>query len=949
MSDKTRRALTALQTRYEILEHIGRGGMADVFRARDLKHDHVVALKILRHGGADDDDGAERFQREIRTMRGLTHPYILPVLDSGAADGTLYYAMPYIRGESLRDLLQGSGRLSPQHAVGICKEVAEALEYAHRLGIVHRDLKPDNILISEGHAVIADFGISKAIGAVTRTTITTKDLVLGTPDYLGPEQISAPGDVDGRTDLYSLGCTLFELLTGNSPYPGPTRESVMRQHLLAPVPNVEVDHPTAAEEIRGIVQRAMAKSPSDRFQTAGEMARALETARLAMVTPAGAQRLRPVDARRAEAVTSADTARSTEAPARPESRPRLLRLGAIVAIVAILATVIAIVMLKNRWPGERGEIPVSSLPLRPWVWVAEFEGPEEYASAAQSVVAGAIDESGVFAVVPVQQAKEALKLAGLPESTRIDAERARELAYRMAVRGVITGGVERVGNRFLVTLRAIDVEGDNLLVTLREQARQENDLMSAFTKLGARTSRELGRRYDLLLSQRDSPPIATPVFEAYRRNRISNEAARAGRHDEALAHARVAVQLDPEFALGWLSLGFAYGGLNMEDSAKWAYAEARKHPHRLTEKMRIAAEVDLHDVEGRILTWERLLRINPNSMAVWNNLAIELARVGRMDEAIRAYERAREACTFGTPQLLIVNQFLALLQADRYDEAGSLATNDLEGVWKHRTLGQLALKQGHLTRAQLEFERVVADPLAPLRSQFESNLSLSAALVGQGAVAEASEALESAMRIARLNNNPSWMVRVQLYKWLLAVGDGGASRHPLLTEATGTSDEPVLEALWDAGRGNGAAARAWMARDRLAELQPRTARTIEAWCALGRRDWRSALDPSLPLIRPGKTDSSYEVSPSDAPVALPMSRWIAARAFEESGQPDSAIACLRLATSNSELPVDEVECQLLLAPAIHHRLVQLLLTRGRVDASPAGRAESAGALSSRSR
>jgi serine/threonine-protein kinase len=179
MNDDIHQALAGLQDRYAIEDSIGRGGMADVYKARDLKHGSLVALKVLRHGPGTGDEGAERFQREIRTMRGLTHPYILPVLDSGSFDGRLYYSMPYIAGESLRDLLRRQPQLPAEQAVRVCREVAEALEYAHRLGVVHRDLKPDNILISEGHAVVADFGISRALGASGHPSITETGVVLG--------------------------------------------------------------------------------------------------------------------------------------------------------------------------------------------------------------------------------------------------------------------------------------------------------------------------------------------------------------------------------------------------------------------------------------------------------------------------------------------------------------------------------------------------------------------------------------------------------------------------------------------------------------------------------------------------------------------------------------------------------------------------------------------------
>ncbi len=260
-----------LRGRYEIERALGEGGMAVVFLAHDLRHDRHVALKVLRPE-ISADIGAERFLREIKMAAGLTHPHILPVYDSGQADGLLFYVMPNMEGRSLRERLDRERQLSLEEALRITREVASALDYAHRHGVLHRDVKPENVLLHEGNAMVADFGIGKALsggGSITRTGMS-----LGTPSYMSPEQASGDADVDGRSDLYSLGCVLFEMLTGEPPFTGPTAQVIIAKRFMSPVPKVRVAR-DVPEELEQAVTRALARTPVDRYPTAGEFAEAL--------------------------------------------------------------------------------------------------------------------------------------------------------------------------------------------------------------------------------------------------------------------------------------------------------------------------------------------------------------------------------------------------------------------------------------------------------------------------------------------------------------------------------------------------------------------------------------------------------------------------------------------------------------------------------------------------
>jgi tetratricopeptide (TPR) repeat protein len=265
----------ALAGDYEFAEVIGRGGSATVFRARDLRHGRDVAIKIV--GGAADQSQRARFLREIGIAAQLQHPYIVPLLNSGEVEGTLYYVMPLIEGESLRHRLDRVGALPLGEALGLVRDIAEALDVAHAAGVVHRDVKPQNVLLSGGHALVADFGVALARTPGTDARLTDSRLTVGTPLYMSPEQ-AAGAAVDGRGDVYALGCLTYELLTGEVPYGGATPQGVLSKHLHAPIPDPAILRPGLASAVGPVIVRALAKAPADRFATAGEFALALEAA-----------------------------------------------------------------------------------------------------------------------------------------------------------------------------------------------------------------------------------------------------------------------------------------------------------------------------------------------------------------------------------------------------------------------------------------------------------------------------------------------------------------------------------------------------------------------------------------------------------------------------------------------------------------------------------------------
>jgi serine/threonine-protein kinase len=274
MTEPLVRLKSAVADRYTIDRELGRGGMATVYLAEDLKHHRHVAVKVLDPELAR-ALGAERFLREVEVTANLNHPHILPLHDSGEADGFLFYVMPYVEGETLRERMNREGQLPLDDALQITKEVATALSYAHSHDVIHRDIKPENVLLSAGEAVVADFGIARAITEAGGEHLTETGLSIGTPIYMSPEQASGAKPVTGQADLYSLACVLYEMLTEEPPYTGPTAQAIVAKKLSEPAPRVSVVRDKVPPAVEAALDRALSRTPADRYATVQQFAEAL--------------------------------------------------------------------------------------------------------------------------------------------------------------------------------------------------------------------------------------------------------------------------------------------------------------------------------------------------------------------------------------------------------------------------------------------------------------------------------------------------------------------------------------------------------------------------------------------------------------------------------------------------------------------------------------------------
>jgi len=466
MTDSLDRLRAALADRYVVEREIGRGGTATVYVATDLRHDRPVALKVLRPELAA-AIGPERFLAEIRITAGLTHPHILPVLNSGDAGGFIYYVMPFVEGESLRDRLDQQKQLPLDDALLIAREVSDALSYAHSRGVVHRDIKPSNILLGSGHAVVADFGIARAIHAAAGARLTETGIAIGTPSYMSPEQATGAKDLDGRADLYSLGCVLYEMLAGVPPFAGPTAGSLLHQHITAEPPKVIVFRPTVPTEVAEAINTALAKVPADRFANAGQFNQALAASRLPTATQPRKRR-------------------ATRAPSPGARMPRRLRLAA--AAVGLLA----IASWSASPPGRRALSRLASalVPAAPrFIAVLSFTSTD----TADAVLAAGLTES-FTKLIELAYRTDSVWVLSNRDMLDQEASTPAGLRHRLPVDLVVTGEVVRVG-------------GDpSLNVELHDVRRNEPRLLSSLSIPDPLDSLSLASAEALLGGAPDLPP-----------------------------------------------------------------------------------------------------------------------------------------------------------------------------------------------------------------------------------------------------------------------------------------------------------------------------------------------------------------------------------------------------------------------------------------------------------
>lgn len=520
----------ALADRYVIERELGSGGMATVYLARDLKHRRFVALKVLSPALAA-SVGADRFLREIELAARLQHPHIVTVFDSGDAGGILWYTMPYVEGETLRARLERERQLPLDLALRIAIEAARALEFAHQHGVIHRDVKPENLLLTtDGSTMVADFGIARPWSETRGSGLTQSGVVVGTPAYMSPEQAAGERALDARTDVYALGCVLYEMLAGEMPYSGPNAQAVLAKRLSEPAPSLRTarDLPVAVERT---VARALARTPADRYATAAEFARALQ---------------------------------SVDAPARPGIQRRWL------AAAVVLLLMVAVAAAIRFRAGAKGPTAApASAAVLPFADLSPNRDQEYFSD-------GLTDEL-ITALSRVEGISVAARTSSFQFKNRqVDVN---EIGRLLHVGAILEGSVRRSGNRVRITAQLVSTrDGYELWADaydreLKDVFGVQEDIARSIiaalqVKLGARGNRALRAR----------PTADIEAYDLYLKGRFAWNQRTAGGLAQAVRYLEQAVARDTGFALAWGALADAYilvipyGGAPKE--IEWPKAQA---------------------------------------------------------------------------------------------------------------------------------------------------------------------------------------------------------------------------------------------------------------------------------------------------------------------------------------------------------------------------------------
>jgi TolB-like protein len=589
--------------RYQVERELGRGGMATVYLARDLRHDRLVALKVL-HPELAGSLGPDRFLREIGIAARLHHPNILALFDSGTTEdpggARPFYAMPYVSGESLRDRLKREKQLGMEDALRIAGQVAAALSYAHEQGVVHRDIKPENVLLGSGQALVADFGIAKALDAAGGEKLTSTGLSLGTPAYMSPEQATA-STVDARSDIYSLGCLLYEMLAGDPPFSGSTPRAVMARHAIDPVPSVRTARPGVSPAVESAIHRALQKVPGDRFGSAGEFAAALSG------SPAS--------------TTTSSTFRSSVG-----RRAAMLS----IAIAAVVVAAAAALYWRPKSAAASDNSLVAVVPFR----VASRDSALQYlGEGLMDLFAAKLSgETGPRSVDP-RRIMQRWRAMAEGRSDLPDGE-ALQLAKGLGAGRLMSGSIVGTAERVVVSAAVLDVATGRTL-----QQATVDGLHDSLAYLVDRLAGQLLALDAGLQSQRlaSLTSASLPAIRAYLAGRA---AFRAGQPFAAVEHFVRAVQHDSTFALAGVALASASNnvdGSQVERGMKVAW-RARK---RLSWRDRTLLEA--RGLRGLQEAVEKI----PDSPEAWMQLGDAYFHAGSLygiadadARALDAFERA---------------------------------------------------------------------------------------------------------------------------------------------------------------------------------------------------------------------------------------------------------------------------------------------------------------------
>lgn len=637
--DAVARLTAALAGQYRIERKLGEGGMATVYLAHDLRHNRQVALKVLKPELAA-VLGAQRFLQEIQVTANLQHPHILPLYDSGSADGVLFYVMPLVQGKSLRDRLDREKLLPVDETIRITRQVAGALDFAHRQGIIHRDIKPENILLHDGEALLTDFGIALAVTEAGGGRLTGTGLSIGTVQYMSPEQAAGERDLDARSDIYALGAVTYEMLAGEPPVTGPSVQAMIAKLMTERPTSLRVVRDVVPRSLDDAVMRALAKARTDRFSSAREFADALTAPEVSATQAIGAR-----------VVPAASAARRT--------------LTIALVMLGVLGVVGGYAFARNgiSWPstaarpGADTPTVIRSIAVLPLDNYSGDSTQEYFAEGMTDELTAAL---ATISQLRVTSRGSAMQFQGKSRPPT------PQIAKTLDVDAVVEGSVSRSGNTVRITAQLIDARADKHLWA-KSFERNSSDVLALQGELASAIAREINVRLTESEQSRlaTAPSVSPAAHDAYLRGRYFFNRPSDENLQKAIAQFEDAVKLSPAFAPAYSGLSDAYlwagyneGFMTASEARPKARAAAEKavqldstsaEAHASLATFKLFYEFDWAGCERE---FRRAIQLNPNYAFAHDQFAMALAFTGRFDESIAESRRAAELDPL-SPQVLI--------------------------------------------------------------------------------------------------------------------------------------------------------------------------------------------------------------------------------------------------------------------------------------------------------
>ena len=882
MSELQEQLQAALGGTYRVERELGGGGMSRVFVATDTALGRRVVIKLLSPE-LGVGISADRFRREIQLAARLQHPHIVPLLTAGevrlegSSSPLLYFTMPYVEGESLRARL-ARGPLPSAEALRVLREVADALEYAHRQNVVHRDIKPDNVLLSNGHAVVTDFGVAKALSTATsmdvNATATSVGTVIGTPAYMAPEQGAGDPDVGPAADIYALGVTTFEMLAGQTPFKGTTPRAILAAQLTSEAPALDTVRQDLAPVLPPLVRRLLAKEPAAR-PSATELLGLLDQ----VGTPVPGTLVTPVP---------------TAAPRRNVQRIGLAVAGAF-----------AVLLLGLRVTGllpTRTLLAEGKFGSRDQVVLADVDVPGDSAlgSALTEALRVDLSQSDVLQLLSSSQVRSTLRLMQQPEDRALGSTFAREVAVRSGAKGVIAGRVERVGGQMIVTLRLVAPESGDDLAAFRETAKDSTELLGALDKVTKQMRRRIG---ESLKNVRGSPPmeaVTTSSLQALQKYSQSIAATDRGDYAQAQRLLEEALAIDTAFAMAWRKLGVVYGNQGLSFKAREPLTRAFQFRDRLPDLERYLAVGSYYtavgfDQDRAADAYRSALDIDSLDPVATNNLALILSSQGDEAGALAYYRRALTGRD--SSPIALTNMVYAFIDAGQMDSAEALQQLALRrapgNAQVQAVRATIAAQKGDFPTVERTGRAFGADPEIPPNLRMAGLDGATAAAAIQGKLQRADEDARARAVLATATDRPgAYYNAFTDIAAFNAVYRGDPARGKRLLDSILTAQplaqvppdqRPYLDLAWtyvllgDAGR-----ARALLAEG---------ARSVDSAQWRAGENFRRIIMGLLALQenRPADAIREYRSALNKQSGCRPCVMAAMGRSFDAAGQRDSAI------------------------------------------------------------